>query len=101
MRRISLWEARRMEGRARIVLLGLVAVLLAAGAVAAITMGMQRGTAVAATVNGEGIYINEMNEQVDTLAQQYRLDPPTAGGAPQRVGGSPVVLDPLIEQRPV
>ncbi|TMJ09523.1 MAG: hypothetical protein E6G98_09295 [Bacillati bacterium ANGP1] len=88
-----------MEGRARIVLLGLAAVLLAAGAVAAITMGMQRGTAVAATVNGEVIYINELNEQVDTLAKQYGLDPSTADGARQRAEVSRVVLDQLIEQR--
>jgi len=88
-----------MEGRARIVLLGLAAALLAAGAVAAITMGMQRGTAVAATVNGEVIYINELNEQVDTLAKQYGLDPSTADGARQRAEVSRVVLDQLIEQR--
>ena len=85
--------------RARIVLLVLVALLLGGGAVAAITLGMQRGTAVAATVNGEVIYVNELNEQVDTLAKQYGLDPSTADGARQRAEISRVVLDQLIEQR--
>lgn len=88
-----------MDGRARIVLLGFIAVLLGGGAVAAVTIGMQRGTAVAATVNGEVIYINELNGEVDTLAKQYGLDLGTADGARQRAEISRVVLDQLIEQR--
>ena len=88
-----------MNGQARIVILGLVAALLAGGAVTAVTIGMQRGTAVAATVNGEVIYVNELNGQVDTLAKQYGLDMGTADGARQRAEISRVVLDQLIEQR--
>src|SRR2546422_10169709 len=88
-----------MQGRARIVILGLVAVLLAGGAVTAVTIGMQRGTAVAATVNGEGIYINELNGQGDTLAKQYGLDLGAAGRARQRTEISRVGLRQLIEQR--
>src|SRR2546426_6895113 len=82
-----------MQGRARIVILGLVAVLLGGGAVTAVTIGMQRGTAVAATVNGEVIYVNELNGQVDTLAKQYGLDVGTADGARQRAEISRVVLE--------
>src|SRR2546427_8386054 len=92
-------EVSRVNGQARIVILGLVAALLGGGAVTAVTIGMQRGTAVAATVNGEVIYVNELNGQVDTLAKQYGLDIGTADGAPQRAEISPVVLHQLIEQR--
>src|SRR3989442_12110032 len=90
-----------MQGRAGIVILGLVAALLAGGAVTAVTIGMQRGTAVAATVNGEVIYVNELNGQVDTLAKQYGLDLGTADAARQRAEISREVLDQLIEQRVV
>src|SRR3989442_13371520 len=81
-------EVSRVNGQARIVILGLVAALLAGGAVTAVTIGMQRGTAVAATVKGEVIYVNELNGQGDTLAKQYGLDMGTADGARPRAENS-------------
>src|SRR2546427_6195493 len=82
-------EVSRVNGQARIVILGLVAALLGGGAVTAVTIGMQRGTAGAATVNGGVIYVNELKGQGGTRPKQYRLALGTAGGAPQRAGNAP------------
>src|SRR2546425_1427012 len=91
-------EVGSMHGRAGIVILGLVAVLLGGGAVTAVTIGMQRGAAGAAAANGEGILLNETKGQGGTLPQQYGLDLGAGGGAPQRAGDLPAVPAPLIRQ---
>jgi parvulin-like peptidyl-prolyl isomerase len=87
-----------MIGRAKIVMLTLVAVALA-GSVVAVTLGMQRGTVVAATVNGEVIYVTELDGEVNAVAKQYGIDLGSPEGARQRPEITRVVLDQLIEQR--
>ena len=88
-----------MSSRTKLVLLGLAAVALGGIAVSAVTVGMQRGTAVAATVNGEVIYARELEGEVAALARQYGIDLGNTDTAQQRVEISRVVLDQLIEQR--
>ncbi len=88
-----------MTGRTKFVLLGLAAVLFGSIAVAAVTIGMQRGTAVAATVNGEVIYARELEGEVAAIARQYGIDLGNTETAQQRAEISRVVLDQLIEQR--
>ncbi len=88
-----------MSSRTKLVLLGLAAVVLGGIAAAAVTVGMQRGTAVAATVNGEVIYARELDGEVAALARQYGIDLGNAETAQQRGEISRVVLDQLIEQR--
>lgn len=88
-----------MSGKARIVVLSMIAVLLGAGAVAVVTTGMQRGTAVAAMVNGEVIYAKELDGEVSAVAKQYGIDLGSADGTQQRTEISRVILEQLIEQR--
>lgn len=61
--------------------------------------GMLRGTAVAATVNGEVIYARELDSEVNAIAKQYGMDLSTKDGANQRAEISRIVLDQMIEQR--
>src|SRR2546425_12767761 len=86
-------EVSRVNGQARIVILGLVAALLGGGAVTAVTIGMQRGTAGAPPGHGGGIFGNELNGQGHTPAKKNGLELGTAGRAPQRAGNSPRGLD--------
>jgi len=73
--------------------------LIGVAAVAWVTTGMQRGTAVAATVNGEVIYAKELDGEVSAIARQYGIDLGSADGTQQRAQISKVILDQLIEQR--
>jgi len=61
--------------------------------------GMQRGTAIAATVNGEVIYARDLDREVTAIARQYGIDLASAQGGQQRAEISRIVLDQLIEQR--
>lgn len=88
-----------MTGRSKIVILAVVVVLLGAAAAAAVAIGMRRGTAVAATVNGEVIYAREVENEVTVVAKQYGIDLAKADGSQQRQEISRVILDQLIEQR--
>jgi parvulin-like peptidyl-prolyl isomerase len=88
-----------MTGRSKIVVLTLVVLLIGAAAAAALTIGMKRGTAVAATVNGEVIYAREVDGEVALVAKQYGIDLAKTEGAQQRQEISRVILDQLIEQR--
>ncbi len=65
----------------------------------AITVGMQRGTAVAAVVNGDVIYTTELASEANALAQQYGVNLSSKTGEKQRAEISRAVLDQLIEQR--
>jgi len=79
-----------------------LALLLAlGGTAAALTLagGMQRGTAVAATINGEVIYRSELDREVAAIARQYRIDLTSAEGRQQQGEISRIVLDQMIEQR--
>jgi parvulin-like peptidyl-prolyl isomerase len=79
----------------------LAVVLVAAGIAAAIvvTRGMQRGTAVAANVNGEVIYSSDLEREVAALARQYNIDLNSENGRKQRAEINKIVLDQVIEQR--
>jgi parvulin-like peptidyl-prolyl isomerase len=88
-----------MTGRGKIVALTLVLLVIGTAVAVAVTMGMQRGTAVAATVNGEVIYARELDGEVTMVAKQYGIDLAKADGAQQRQEISRVILDQLIEQR--
>ncbi len=88
-----------MTGRARVALLVGVGLLLGAGLVTVVTSGMRRGTAVAATVNGEVIYQRELDGEVDAIARQYGIDAATPEGRRQRQEIARIVLDQLIDQR--
>ncbi|MDQ7819282.1 MAG: peptidylprolyl isomerase [Armatimonadota bacterium] len=88
-----------MGGRARTAVLIAIGLLLGAGAVAALTAGMRRGTAVAASVNGEVIYQRELDAEVDAIARQYGIDASTPDGRRQRREIARIVLDQLIDQR--
>jgi len=87
--------------RSRLIVVMLAVVLVAAGIAAAIvvTRGMQRGTAVAANVNGEVIYSSDLEREVAALARQYNIDLNSENGRKQRAEINKIVLDQVIEQR--
>jgi parvulin-like peptidyl-prolyl isomerase len=88
-----------MNGRARTAVVVTVGLLLGVGAVTVVTAGMRRGTAVAASVNGEVIYQRELDGEVDAIARQYGIDASTPQGRQQRQEIARIVLDQLIDQR--
>ena len=88
-----------MTGRSKIVVLTVVVLVLAAAAVAALTIGARRGTAVAATVNGDVIYAREVDGEVAIVAKQYGIDLGKTDSTQQRQEISRAILDQLIEQR--
>lgn len=88
-----------MKTRFRLVALTVVLVLAATGLAIAVTVGMRRGTAVAATVNGEVIYASELSGEVTAIALQYGIDVKSKEGEKQRGEITRVVLDQMIEQR--
>jgi foldase protein PrsA len=88
-----------MKGRSKVVVLTLVVLVIGAAAVAALTIGMRRGTAVAATVNGEVIYAREVDGEVAIVAKQYGIDLGKTDSTQQRQEISRAILDQLIEQR--
>jgi foldase protein PrsA len=87
--------------RSRLIAIVLAAVLVVVGIAAAIavTRGMQRGTAVAANVNGEVIYTSDLEREVVALARQYNIDLSSPDGQKQRAEINKIVLDQVIEQR--
>lgn len=88
-----------MKTRFRLVALTVVLVLAATGLAIAVTVGMRRGTAVAATVNGEVIYASALSGEVTAIALQYGIDVKSKEGEKQRGEITRVVLDQMIEQR--
>lgn len=87
--------------RSRLIAIVLAAVLVVAGLAAALvlTRGMQRGTAIAANVNGEAIYASDLEREVAALARQYNIDLASENGRKQRAEINKIVLDQVIEQR--
>lgn len=85
----------------RVKLIAVIVVLALAGTAAAVavTLGMQRGTSVAATINGEVIYRNELDREVTTVARQYGIDLAGEQGRAQRDEITRIVLDQMIDQR--
>lgn len=61
--------------------------------------GLRRGVAVAALVNEDPIYWNEVDLEVDRAALQYNVNLSGAEGQKQRAQLNEVVLDQLIDQR--
>ncbi len=88
-----------MSRRWKIIALSLALVLAGTALAVAITFGMQRGTAVAAVVNGEVIYRNDLNNEVAALARQYGIDLKSKDGEKQQAEITRIVLDQMIDQR--
>jgi foldase protein PrsA len=81
------------------VLLAVVLVLAGTAAAVAVTRGMQRGTSVVASVNGEAIYASDLERRVAELARQYNMDLNSEEGRKQRAEIDKIVLEQVIEQR--
>lgn len=88
-----------MTSRAKLTLLAIAVLIVGGAAAVAVALGMQRGTAVAATVNGEVIYARDLGREVNAIARQYGIDLAAEGSAQQRTEITRVVLDQMIEQR--
>lgn len=88
-----------MSKRMKLVALTVAVILVGAAAAVAVTLGMKRGTAVAATVNGETIYTADLDKEVAAVAKQYGINLEGADGAKQRAEISKILLDQLIDQR--
>jgi len=88
-----------MTKQLRVVVLALVLVLVGVAAAVALTRGMQHGTSVVATINGEVVYAGELNREITAIARQYGIDLNSAEGRKQQAEISRIVLDQIIEQR--
>ncbi|HEV8353972.1 MAG TPA: peptidylprolyl isomerase [bacterium] len=88
-----------MTKRMKLIALTVAVILVGTAAAVAVTFGMKRGTAVAAIVNGETIYADELNTEVAAVAKQYNISLEGADGAKQRAEISKILLDQLIDQR--
>lgn len=88
-----------MRSRVTVIIVTILLALLGTAAAVALTQGMQRGTSVAATINGEVIYASDLAREVGAIARQYGIDLNSEQGRTQRSEISRIVLDQLIEQR--
>ena len=88
-----------MSYRTKAILLAVVLVLVGTAAAVAVTRGMQRGTGVAASVNGDVIYASDLEREVAAIARQYNIDLNSEDGRKQRAEINKIVLDQVIEQR--
>lgn len=88
-----------MTYRAKIVVLTVVLVVVGTAAAVAVTLGMRRGTSVAASVNGEVIYTSDLEKEITAIARQYGMDLKSNEGQKQQAEISRIVLDQVIEQR--
>lgn len=88
-----------MSSRTKAILLAAALVLVGTAAAVAVTRGMQRGTGVAATVNGEVIYASALEREVAAIARQYNIDLTSEDGRKQRAEIIKIVLDQVVEQR--
>jgi len=88
-----------MSRKVRVVLITVVLALAGTAAAVAVTLGMQRGTSIAATINGEVIYASELEREITAVARQYNIDLNSEQGRKQRDEIARVVLDQMIEQR--
>lgn len=88
-----------MRSRVTVIIITILLALLGTAAAVALTQGMQRGTSVAATINGEVIYASDLAREVGAIARQYGIDLNSEQGRTQRSEISRIVLDQLLEQR--
>jgi len=88
-----------MRSRVKVIIITVVLALLGTAAAVAVTQGMQRGTSVAATINGEVVYASDLAREVAAIGRQYGIDLNSDQGRAQRNEISRIVLDQLIEQR--
>lgn len=88
-----------MSTRIKVVAITVALALAGTAAAVAVTLGMQRGTGVAATINGEVIYQAELNREIAAIARQYGIDLTSEQGREQRGEIARIVLDQLIDQR--
>ncbi|HXF82718.1 MAG TPA: peptidylprolyl isomerase [bacterium] len=88
-----------MSRSLKVALITVLLALAGTAAAVALTAGMQRGTAIAATVNGEVIYASALQREIAAIARQYGIDLNSEQGRQQRAEIERVVLDQLIEQR--
>lgn len=88
-----------MRSRVSVIIITILLCLLGTAAAVAVTQGMQRGTSVAATINGEVIYASDLAREVAAIGRQYGIDLNSEQGRAQRNEISRIVLDQLIEQR--
>ncbi len=88
-----------MRSRVSVIIITILLCLLGTAAAVAVTQGMQRGTSVAATINGEVIYASDLAREVGAISRQYGIDLNSEQGRTQRSEISRIVLDQLIEQR--
>jgi len=89
-----------MKLRNVIIAVAVVVVVAAAGAGAwFLTKGAQKGSAVAARVNGDAIYWSQVDAEVARAAAQFGLDPAGEEFAKQRNEITKAVMDQLVAQR--
>jgi foldase protein PrsA len=88
-----------MSRAVKVILITVGLALAGTAAAVAVTLGMQRGTAASATVNGEVIYAGALEREITAIARQYGIDLNSEQGRQQRVEIERVVLDQMIEQR--
>lgn len=89
-----------MKLRNVIIAVAVVVVVAAAGVGAwFLTKGAQKGSAVAARVNGDAIYWSQVDAEVVRTAAQFGLDPASEEFAKQRDEVAKAVIDQLVAQR--
>lgn len=88
-----------MSTRLKVIAITVVLALAGTAAAVAVTLGMQRGTSVAATINGEVIYRSELDREITAIARQYGIDLTSEQGRGQRDEIVRIVLDQMIDQR--
>lgn len=88
-----------MSTRVKVIAITVVLALAGTAAAVAVTLGMQRGTSAAATINGEVIYRSELDREVSAIARQYGIDLASEQGRAQRGEIVRIVLDQMIDQR--
>ncbi|MGH2398224.1 MAG: peptidylprolyl isomerase [bacterium] len=88
-----------MRNRVEVIFMTILLALVGTALAVTVTQGMQRGTSVAATINGEVIYASDLAREVGAIARQYGIDLNSEQGRAQRSEISRIVLDQLIEQR--
>lgn len=88
-----------MGTRVKLIALTVVLILAGTALAVAVSIGIRRSAAVAATVNGEVIYQSALDTEVNAIAAQYGIDLKGKDGDKQRAEITKIVLDQLIEQR--
>lgn len=88
-----------MSRKAKVILITVLLAVAGAAAAVLVTLGMQRGTGIAATVNGEVIYASQLDREIAAIVRQYQIDLKSEQGRKQKSEIARVILDQMIEQR--